>query len=152
MAVSRQAVVAEARTWLSTPYQHAQMCKGAGVDCGMLVGGVAIGSGVITAEFWRERFATFQGYARAPSHGSLQRICRSFMAIKPVDEMQPADVLMMRFKREPHHLAIVADHPNGGLSIIHALAKMGGGSVVEHVLDKTWRDRVMACFAMPGVN
>jgi cell wall-associated NlpC family hydrolase len=28
----RAAVVAEARTWLNTPYHHAARCKGAGVD------------------------------------------------------------------------------------------------------------------------
>lgn len=150
MAVSRQAVVAEARTWVGTKYQHQQMCKGAGVDCGMLVGGTAIGAGVITHEFWAERFAPFQGYARMPSNGMLERVCRSFMDEKPIADMQPADVLMMRFKSEPHHLAIVADHPQGGLSIIHALA--GAGEVVEHALDDKWRRRVMACFAMPGVN
>jgi cell wall-associated NlpC family hydrolase len=126
------------------------MCKGAGVDCGMLVGGVAIRAGVITPEFWAERFATFQGYARMPANGMLERICRSFMTIKPLQDMEPGDVLVMRFEREPHHLAIVADHPNGGLSIIHALAKPG--EVVEHGLDAKWRQRVMACFAMPGVH
>lgn len=150
MAVSRQAVVAEARTWLGTKYQHQQMCKGAGVDCGMLVGGVAMGAGVITREFWLERFASFQGYARMPANGMLERVCRSFMAVKPIDEMAPGDVLMMRFKREPHHLAIVADHPMGGLSIIHALTKPG--YVVEHRLDAEWRACVMECFAMPGVH
>lgn len=150
MAVSRQAVVAEARTWLGTPYHHAQMCKGVGVDCGLLVGGVAIATGCIAPELWAQRFATFQGYAPTPSNGMLERVCRSFMAIKPLDDMAPADVLLMRFKREPHHLAIVADHPGGGLSIIHSLGSAGG--VVEHVLDWKWRDRVMACFAMPGVH
>lgn len=150
MAVSRQTVVAEARAWLGTPYHHQQMLKGVGVDCGMLVGGVAIASGVITPELWAERFATFQGYAQTPANGMLMRVCRSFMAIKPLEDMAPADVLLMRFKREPHHLAIVADHPGGGLSIIHALGSEG--KVVEHGLDSKWRDRVMACFAMPGVH
>lgn len=152
MAASRQAVVAEARTWLGTPFAHQQMCKGAGVDCGMLVGGVAMGAGVISREFWQQRFATFQGYANMPANGMLERICRSFMAIKPLAEMDLGDVLLMRFVREPHHLAIVADHPNGGLSIIHALAGPTAGEVVEHALDAKWRSRVLACFAMPGVN
>jgi len=31
----RQEVVAEARTWLRTPYEHHQKVKGAGVDCAM---------------------------------------------------------------------------------------------------------------------
>lgn len=32
----RQAVVAEARSWLGTPYHLRAMVKGAGVDCGLL--------------------------------------------------------------------------------------------------------------------
>lgn len=32
----RDAVVAEARSWLRTPYHHAGTIKGAGVDCAML--------------------------------------------------------------------------------------------------------------------
>lgn len=150
MAVSRQAVVAAARSWLGTPYAHQQMCKGAGVDCGMLVGGVAIDAGVISREFWDARFAAFRGYARTPANGMLERVCRSFMSIKPLEDMAPGDVLMMRFKREPHHLAIAADYPLGGLSIIHSLSKPFA-KVVEHRLDDDWRACVLACFAMPGV-
>ena len=150
MAVSRQAVVTAARSWIGTKYAHQQMCKGAGVDCGMLVGAAAIEAGVITPEYWAQRFAEFRGYARVPSNGMLERVCRSFMTVKPLDEMAPGDVLLMRFEREPHHLAIVADHPSGGPSVIHALAKPG--SVVEHVLDSKWRARVLTCFAMPGVH
>lgn len=149
MAVSRQAVVAEARTWLGTKYAHQQMCKGAGVDCGMLVGAVAIATGGITSEYWAQRFAEFSGYARMPANGMLERICRSFMSVKPLEDMTLGDVVMMRFKREPHHLAIVGDHPQG-LSIIHALSRPG--YVAEHLLDDVWRSRVLTCFAMPGVN
>jgi uncharacterized protein YijF (DUF1287 family) len=116
----------------------------------MLVGAVAIEAGAITPEYWAQRFAEFRGYARIPSNGLLERVCRSFMTVKPMEEMTPGDVLLMRFEREPHHLAIVADHPGGGLSVIHALAKPG--SVVEHTLDSKWRARVMTCFAMPGVH
>jgi cell wall-associated NlpC family hydrolase len=33
----RAAVVAEARTWIKTPWRHMADIKGAGVDCAMLL-------------------------------------------------------------------------------------------------------------------
>jgi len=43
----RAAVVAEARTWLRTPWAHAADVRGAGVDCGMLLIRAFADSGVI---------------------------------------------------------------------------------------------------------
>ena len=43
----RQAVVAEALTWLGTPYHHRARVKGAGVDCGQLLAAVFEGAGVL---------------------------------------------------------------------------------------------------------
>lgn len=34
---SRAAILAEARTWLGTPYHHRARCKGAGVDCAQIL-------------------------------------------------------------------------------------------------------------------
>jgi cell wall-associated NlpC family hydrolase len=36
-ASQRAAVVAEAKTWIGTPYHHAADVKGHGVDCAMLL-------------------------------------------------------------------------------------------------------------------
>lgn len=43
----RAAVVAEALTWLNTPYHHMGRVKGAGVDCGMLIAEVFERAGLI---------------------------------------------------------------------------------------------------------
>lgn len=43
----RQRVVAEARTWIGTPYAHCQDVKGYGVDCGMILVRVFVDCGVI---------------------------------------------------------------------------------------------------------
>lgn len=45
-------------------------------------------------------------------------------------QAQPADIALIRWGRgEPSHVAIVADHPDGGLSMIHAHNIAG---VTEH--------------------
>jgi len=57
--VLRNAVVEEARTWLSTPFHHGQRCKGAGVDCGQLLLGVYHNVGCIpriTTEYYPADF------------------------------------------------------------------------------------------------
>src|SRR5208283_4197991 len=43
----RQAVVAEAMTWLGTPFHHHQAVKGAGVDCALFLYSVYRGVGLI---------------------------------------------------------------------------------------------------------
>ncbi len=43
----RQAVIAEARTWLKTPYHHGARVKGAGVDCALLLAEVYAAAGLI---------------------------------------------------------------------------------------------------------
>jgi cell wall-associated NlpC family hydrolase len=45
----RAAAVAEARTWIKTPWRHMADIKGAGVDCAMLLVRVYVGIGLVEA-------------------------------------------------------------------------------------------------------
>lgn len=47
--MSREAVVAEARTWIGTPYHHRAHVKGSGVDCAWLMIEVFAACGVMEA-------------------------------------------------------------------------------------------------------
>jgi hypothetical protein len=47
-AQQRAAVIAEAKTWVGTPFAHRSMVKGAGVDCAQLVRLVFIECGVLS--------------------------------------------------------------------------------------------------------
>jgi len=58
-------------------------------------------------------------------------------------------VVLIRFQRNPHHLALVGDYLYGGLSLIHADSTLG--RVVEHRLDEVWRRLIVAAFAVPGL-
>ena len=68
--------------------------------------------------------------------------------IDPAD-IQMGDVMLMKFKTEPQHLAIVANYVHGGLSMIHAMSTVG--RVAEHRLAPEWRARVVGAYSMPGV-
>lgn len=144
MTTSRVAVVAEARSWLGTPWVHQHRTKGVGVDCAGLVIGVARALGLVPPAM------DVNHYARTPD-GSLLATCDAWMQRHDVAAAEPGDVLVMRFDTDPQHLAIVADYVHGGLSIVHALDRAGRGSVIEHRLDLANRARIVAAYSLPGV-
>src|ERR1700739_1978415 len=43
----RELLLLEAESWLGTPFEHGQRCKGAGVDCGQFLIGVFHNAGLI---------------------------------------------------------------------------------------------------------
>jgi len=116
VAEQRAAVVAEAMTWLGTPWAHRARVKGAGVDCAQFVIKAYAGAGVIddfdTGEYPRdwhihkdeERFLTFvPSFAREISEA----------------QVLPGDLALFRIGRVYSHGAIVVAWPQG----IHAAIK-----------------------------
>lgn len=71
------------------------------------------------------------------------------VAIAPVKErqLQIADIVLMRFEVEPHHVAIVADYIFGGFSLIHADGHTG--KVVEQRLAPDMAKRITHVFRRP---
>lgn len=146
--VTRADVIAEARSWLDTPYVHQHRAKGAAVDCAGLVIGVARELGIVAADF------DVNGYARVPDGKSLLELCDRFMSRLPMWQLKPGHVLVFAFEKHPTHLGIVGDYLHGGLSIIQALGTSDGkGSVVEWRLEprrKGWKP--VQAYALPGVE
>lgn len=146
--IPRHAIVAEARSWLGVPFHHQGHTR-LGCDCVGLVGAVALGLGAVAPDWWAVEFDPIaSGYARQPSNGTMHRLCDRFMR-GAVSDMQIGDVLMMRFAREPQHLAILADYVHGGFSVIHAVAGIG---VVEHALSQKWAERIVGRYLLPGTD
>lgn len=147
---TRAEVVAEARRWLDTPFHHQGRTRGVGVDCGGLIGGVAVALGIVPANWWQTTFDPLHGgYGRQPSHGRLQAICEAFMERIDLDAAGLGDAVLMRFRAEPQHLGILADYRHGGMSIVHALSS--AGFVREHRFSAEWRACVVAAYRMHGV-
>jgi NlpC/P60 family putative phage cell wall peptidase len=147
----RGEVVAEARSWLGTPFAHQGKRKGVGIDCLGLVAQTAINCGLVPADSWQTTWAEHAGYASVPANGVLQAVCRRYMRPIELAQARPADVLLISFGAEPHHLAILAPYLHGGLSMIHAYSKAKPPSVVEHRFADVWRALVVEAFALPGV-
>jgi NlpC/P60 family putative phage cell wall peptidase len=144
--ITGAAIVAEARSWLGTPWQHQAALKGVGCDCTGLVRGVISMFRALPAELLRV------SYARTPDGVTLLRLCREHLLEVPVAAMEPGDVLALRYTDHPQHLGFVGDYVHGGATLIHALDQRGRvpGRVVEHRLDATWRARIVAVFRIAG--
>lgn len=145
--VTRADVVAEARTWLDTPYAHQHRAKGVAVDCAGLIVGVARELELVAPDF------DVNGYARTPDGRSLLELCDRFMTRVRLGDLKPGHVLVIRWERDPQHMGILGDYLVGGLSLIHALGTADGkGRVVEHRLNAQTMAKAIRGYALPKVE
>lgn len=141
------AVIAEARTWLGTPFHHQASLKGVGCDCAGLIRGVGHACGILPG--YRERWRRHGNYGRLPNPRRMEAALRAFMREVPKEQMRLADVLWMQWRRDlPMHLGIVAER-DGRQTLIHALSDIG--RVVEHGLTVEWRARIHSVWRYPGL-
>lgn len=135
--VTRSEVVAEARTWLETPYRHQGRLKGVAVDCAGLVLGVVRALGMECRDV--------EGYAKRPD-GTLKDIVYSqTLPVEPGCEAA-GDVVVFHWDNDPVHLAILTSKD----SIIHAFAI--NREVCEHGINERWRRQIAAFRKIPGVE
>lgn len=142
--MNRIDIVAEARTWLDTPFHHQARLKGVGVDCVGLVIGVARSLGLIAPDF------DVAAYPRTPDGTSLMHLTDEHMTRISREAMQPGDVVVVAFAKDPQHLGILSDYRHGGFSIIHAHSI--SGRVIETRLLFGTHMKFVAAYALPGVQ
>ena len=135
------AVVAEAKAWLGTPYRHQGTRKGVGCDCVGLVLGV-----------WRAVQGTppelpghyAPDWAEAGGEERFLAAMRRHFREKPSVDMKAGDVLLFRWR--PHlpakHAGILVE-PG---SFIHAYE---ANAVSVAALVPQWRRRIAGVFAFP---
>ncbi|MGH7089087.1 MAG: hydrolase [Stellaceae bacterium] len=108
----RAAVIAEAESWIGTPFHHHAAVKGAGVDCLNLLAEVCRRAGVLGAI----------DIPHYPQDWHLHRDAERFLdglmqyAREIEGPPQPGDIALFRFGRVFSHGAIVVAWP----SLIHA--------------------------------
>ena len=135
-------VVALARGWIGTPYEHQASCKGAGADCLGLLRGV-----------WRELHGVEpeQPGAYTPDWSETDGVERLLPGARrhmaEVDVAEVGDVLLFRMgRRVVKHVAILSDDYVGAEKIIHAYS---GRGVVESPLTPAWARRIAGRFRIP---
>ena len=85
------------------------------------------------------------GYGREPWNDLLREGCHErFGEPLPPSAAMPGDIAVIRWgDAEPSHVGIVGDHPDGGLTLIHA-SNMHG--VVEHSLAGEYLDVIVEVY------
>lgn len=142
MTDKRQIIVSEARSWIGTKFRHQGRTKGIGCDCaGVLVG---------IAKIINMKLIDMRGYGRTPFGGQLKKTMDEQFDPVLISHVCPGDILLLRVRKEPQHLAIVADYKYGGLSIIHSTSDIG--RVVEHRFDVAVKKKIVAAYKFPGVD
>ena len=142
--IGRERVVAEAYSWLGTPYQHQASLKGVGCDCLGLIRGV-----------WRELVGPEPealppyrpDWAELGGEELLLGAARRWLRLVAPAEAEPGDVLLFRMTLgAPVKHAAVLSGPD---RMVHAY---WGRAVVESSLGPWWRARLACCFRFPGVD
>ena len=141
---TRADVVAEARTWIGTPWHHAARLKGVGVDCVGLLIGVARELGIVTSDF------DIPAYVQGPD-GTMLYWCNRYLTPIPGSELQPGDIVVLVPDLLPQHMGILGDYRNGGLSIIHAASNEHPPRVLETRLLFSRASRFAAAYSFPKV-
>ncbi|MGB0749047.1 MAG: C40 family peptidase [Magnetospiraceae bacterium] len=145
----RQQIVALARDWIGTPFQHQGRLKGVGVDCAGLVIGVTRELGLAPEDR--------PTYGHAPDRYVLGEMLDRQARLKGRDGAcaEPGDLLLfwVSDRRYPQHLGIATGRQNGDLMMVHAYARPGKNKlnkVLEMPLGPYFYSRLVAVYAIPG--
>lgn len=134
---TRAEIIAEAREWIGTRYAHGQSVKGVGADCIGFAGGVPRELGMPSAIAW-SRDQSCKGYGPDPNQRMLEVAIVKYLDPISISAAGIADLLLMRFEREPHHFALISRlNP---MYVIHAYAS-SPHEVCETPVSGYWRQR-----------
>lgn len=136
-------VVAEARSWIGTPYVHQASTKGAGTDCLGLLRGVwraVIGAEPEAVPPYTRDWAEPAG-DEVLARAALRHLCPA--GATPA----PGDVLLFRMRDRgiAKHLGILAE-AGAQPTFVHAYS---GHGVIENALGVPWRRRIVGRFRFP---
>ena len=142
------AVIAEARRWLGTPYCHQASCRGVGTDCLGLLRGI-----------WRELIGPepepvppySADWAEGAGDERLLGAALRHLIAGPEDGAARGDVLLFRMiARGPaKHVAVLSFGDVADGRMIHAYS---GHAVCETSLTRPWRRRMAGVFRFPAAR
>jgi NlpC/P60 family putative phage cell wall peptidase len=142
--IARAAIVAEARSWIDTPYRHQASLKGVGCDCLGLARGV-----------WRAFYSTepepipaySRDWAEARGEETLAIAAGRHMTAVPPADMRAGDLLIFALNSHApaKHCAILVTPDR----MVHGIE---AHPVAEVSLGSWWRRHIRFVFAFPGVE
>jgi NlpC/P60 family putative phage cell wall peptidase len=142
MTEHRQKIVALARDWIGTPYQHQAATKGVGTDCLGLIRGV-----------WRGLYGQEPEYPPAYTmdwsepQGNEALIAAAGRHLCPCSSPKEGSVLLFRMRRGAvaKHLGLLTTLGPEPM-FIHAYS---GSAVIEQGFGAYWQRRLVAAFDFP---
>lgn len=132
-------IVRVARTYIGVRYRHQGRTR-EGVDCIGLPALVCRDLGMVGYDA--------SAYAKVSEGSEMLDFCASNLRTVCRADLAPGDILVQT-NGHARHMAIVADYPQGGLSIIHAW--ITNKRVVEVRLDDNFMQTVRGCFRFAEV-
>lgn len=147
MTITRDQIVAEARSWIDTPYVHQASLKGAGCDCLGLVRGVWLALYGTAPEIPPAYRAD---WAEAGGNETLRDAAVRHLVPIAIKDIKAGDVLLFRWRAHvpAKHLAIVAHADADDVQMVHA---HDGASVCEVALSGWWRRHLAYAFSFPNI-
>lgn len=126
-----------ARAFLGVPFKHQGRDPLIGIDC---IGLLVLWGQLLDLPFVALDVTT---YGRDPVDGLLESYLRQAFG-EPVQEVAAERIVSMGFKGATRHVGIVANHPQGGLSLIHTNQSVG--RVTEARIDPKWLKRISGVY------
>jgi len=139
--VSRDTVIAEARSWIGVRWLH-QGRNRHGIDC--------VGLVVMVRKALSIGDDDLAGYPRAPDGSFMSHFIRAGGIRVGILKAQPADLLLFKDARSPCHVGIITARSGDLMHMIHALATRH--KVLEEPVIGEWQQKWVAAIQMPGVD
>ena len=140
----RARVVAEALTWLGTPYHHRAKLKGVGVDCAQLPLAVYAGAGII------EDFDTgdypFDWHQHRQEERYVGIVLTLAQELASIEQVGAGDLILWKYGRAFSHGALVIGLPQ----VLHASRKDDGVVLTDIDRDTELKGRPARYFSFWG--
>jgi NlpC/P60 family putative phage cell wall peptidase len=140
--LERQMVVAEAHTWIGTPFHHRQRVKGAGVDCAQLL--AAVYENARVASIGELPHYSADWYLHR-SDDLLETVLERYAAkLPPAAQVLPGDIVTFTFGRQVSHAGVAVDpgymvHALSGRTV--TVEAFGPNTPYESRYAGAWRPR-----------
>lgn len=136
--IDKKEFIKKLQSKIGTPFRHRGRTK-SGVDC--------IGLLAVTLAEMGEIIIDKKVYGREPRNDKLKESVDANLGkpiydritLKSKKDLEMADIVLMRFNQEPHHIAVV-NKVGEKYTLIHAYG--AAEKVVEHGLDADWYDKI----------
>lgn len=149
---TRAQIEAAARRYVGTAFRHQGRTLGHGIDCVGLVLCVAEELGVTATDGKSLLMADYPNYGPDPDTTKVFDHCCARLIRKTPANLKRGDVVCMKVPISPTHVGIITEIPGQGLGMVHAYGERHTERCVEHILDITWRRRIVAAFEFPGTE